>query len=64
MAAASGCVSILAAMLGNLPYPLEDMLAEARAYRLAVTMAHQNLAQLPPDLRAEAEKWQRPSGAT
>ncbi len=31
----------------NLPYPLEDMLAEARAYRLAVTMAHQNLAQLP-----------------
>ena len=32
----------------NLPYPLEDMLAEARAYRLAVTMAHQNLAQLPP----------------
>jgi hypothetical protein len=35
----------------NLPYPLEDILAEARAYRLAVTMAHQNLAQLPPDLR-------------
>ena len=31
----------------NLPYPLEDMLAEARAYRLSVTMAHQNLAQLP-----------------
>ena len=27
------------------------MLAEARAYRLSVTMAHQNLAQLPPDLR-------------
>jgi hypothetical protein len=35
----------------NLPYPLEDILAEARAYRLSVTMAHQNLAQLPPDLR-------------
>jgi Type IV secretion-system coupling protein DNA-binding domain len=35
----------------NLPYPLEDMLAEARAYRLAVVMAHQNLAQLPADLR-------------
>jgi hypothetical protein len=35
----------------NLPYPLEDMLAEARAYRLSVTIAHQNLAQLPPDLR-------------
>jgi Type IV secretion-system coupling protein DNA-binding domain len=35
----------------NLPYPIEDMLAEARAYRLSVTLAHQNLAQLPPDLR-------------
>jgi hypothetical protein len=35
----------------NLPYPMEDMLAEARAYRLSVTLAHQNLAQLPPDLR-------------
>jgi hypothetical protein len=35
----------------NLPYPLEDVLAEARAYRLAVTMAHQHLAQLPADLR-------------
>jgi len=27
------------------------MLAEARAYRLSVVMAHQNLAQLPADLR-------------
>jgi hypothetical protein len=27
------------------------MLAEARAYRLSVTLAHQNLAQLPADLR-------------
>ena len=35
----------------NLPYPLEDMLAKARAYRLSVVMAHQNLAQLPADLR-------------
>ena len=35
----------------NLPYPLEDMLAEARAYRLSITAAHQNLAQLPADLR-------------
>jgi hypothetical protein len=35
----------------NLPYPMEDMLAEARAYRLSLVMAHQNLAQLPPDLR-------------
>ena len=32
----------------TLPYPLEDLLAEARAYRLSITMAHQNLAQLPP----------------
>ena len=43
----------------NLPYPLEDMLAEARAYRLSVVMAHQNLAQLPPDLR-EGHLRQRP----
>jgi energy-coupling factor transporter ATP-binding protein EcfA2 len=35
----------------NLPYPMEDMLAEARGYRLALTLAHQNLAQLPGDLR-------------
>lgn len=35
----------------TLPYPLEDMLAEARGYRLALTLAHQNLAQLPRDLR-------------
>jgi hypothetical protein len=35
----------------NLPYPMEDMLAEARGYRLALTLAHQNLAQLPNDLR-------------
>ena len=36
----------------SLPYPLEDLLAEARAYRLSITMAHQNLAQLPADLAA------------
>jgi hypothetical protein len=35
----------------SLPYPLEDMLAEARAYRLSMVLAHQNLAQLPTDLR-------------
>ncbi|WP_194923126.1 type IV secretory system conjugative DNA transfer family protein [Catenulispora pinisilvae] len=34
----------------NLPYSLEDMLAEARAYRVSFTLAHQNLAQLPTDL--------------
>jgi hypothetical protein len=34
----------------NMPYPLEDMLAEARGYRLAITLAHQYLAQLTSDL--------------
>ena len=34
----------------NLPYSLEDMLAEARAYRVSFNLAHQNLAQLPKDL--------------
>ncbi len=34
----------------NLPYPLEDMLAEARGYRLAMTLAHQYLRQLPKEL--------------
>ncbi|WP_370368004.1 type IV secretory system conjugative DNA transfer family protein [Catenulispora sp. GP43] len=34
-----------------MPIPMEDMLAEARAYRLALVLAHQNLAQMPPDLR-------------
>jgi TraM recognition site of TraD and TraG len=35
----------------NLPHGLADLLAEARAYRLSVTLAHQNLTQLPRDLR-------------
>jgi hypothetical protein len=35
----------------NLPYPVEDIIAEARGYRLSLTFAHQNLAQLPKDLR-------------
>ncbi len=35
----------------NLPTPFEDVLAEARSYRLALCLAHQNLAQLPRDLR-------------
>jgi hypothetical protein len=34
----------------NLPYPLEDMLAEARGFRLAMTLAHQHLGQLSRDL--------------
>jgi hypothetical protein len=35
----------------NLPTPFEDVLAEARSYRLALCLAHQNLGQLPRDLR-------------
>ncbi|SDW39447.1 TraM recognition site of TraD and TraG [Saccharopolyspora shandongensis] len=35
----------------NLPYAMEDMLAEARGYRLAMTLAHQHLGQLPRDLK-------------
>ncbi|MGB6162366.1 MAG: type IV secretion system DNA-binding domain-containing protein, partial [Pseudonocardiaceae bacterium] len=35
----------------NLPYPLEDMLAEARGFRVAMTLAHQHLGQLPRELR-------------
>lgn len=34
----------------NLAYPLEDMLAEARGYRLSMTLAHQYLSQLPKEL--------------
>ncbi|MGW3960145.1 type IV secretory system conjugative DNA transfer family protein [Amycolatopsis sp. NPDC005003] len=35
----------------NLPYPLEDMLAEARGFRVAMTLAHQHLGQLPRELK-------------
>ena len=34
----------------NLPYPIEDMLAEARGFRVAMTLAHQHLGQLPREL--------------
>ncbi|MFI7123791.1 type IV secretory system conjugative DNA transfer family protein [Amycolatopsis sp. NPDC049868] len=34
----------------NLAYPMEDMLAEARGYRMSMTLAHQYLRQLPPEL--------------
>ncbi|GAB3901408.1 hypothetical protein GCM10029964_090150 [Kibdelosporangium lantanae] len=34
----------------NLPYPIEDMLAESRAFRLAMKLAHQHLGQLPREL--------------
>jgi len=35
----------------TLPHGLADLLAEARAYHLSVVLAHQDLAQLPTDLR-------------
>lgn len=35
----------------TLPHGLADLLAEARAYRLSVILAHQDLAQLPRELR-------------
>ncbi|WP_223297334.1 type IV secretory system conjugative DNA transfer family protein [Catenulispora acidiphila] len=35
----------------TMPIALEDMLAEARGYRLSLVVAHQNLAQMPTDLR-------------
>ncbi|WP_284747714.1 helicase HerA domain-containing protein [Amycolatopsis sp. RTGN1] len=35
----------------NLPYPIEDMLAEARGFRVAMTLAHQHLGQLPRELK-------------
>lgn len=34
----------------NLPYPLEDMLAEARGFRLGMVLAHQHLGQLSREL--------------
>jgi hypothetical protein len=35
----------------HLPIGVEDALAEARGYRLSLVLAHQHLAQLPPDMR-------------
>lgn len=35
----------------SLPTPLDEMLAEARGYRLALCLAHQHLAQLPKEMR-------------
>jgi hypothetical protein len=35
----------------NLPVNPEDMLAKARGFGLGMTLAHQHLAQLPPDMR-------------
>ena len=35
----------------NLPRSFEEMVAEARGYRLSLVLAHQHLAQLPRDLR-------------
>jgi hypothetical protein len=35
----------------HMPIGVEDALAEARGYRLSLVLAHQHLAQLPPDVR-------------
>ncbi|MDA2807183.1 type IV secretory system conjugative DNA transfer family protein [Nocardiopsis suaedae] len=35
----------------TLPYGIDEMLAEARAYRAGLVLAHQDLSQLPRDLR-------------
>ena len=35
----------------NMPLGVEEMLAEARGYRLSLTLAHQDLAQLPTVMR-------------
>ncbi|NRQ30653.1 ATP-binding protein [Nonomuraea sp. NN258] len=35
----------------NMPISVSDLLAEARAYRFSLTLAHQHLSQLPRDLR-------------
>lgn len=35
----------------NLPGSISDILAEARAYRVSLVLAHQHLSQLPKDLR-------------
>lgn len=35
----------------HLPIGVDDALAEARGYRLSLVLAHQHLAQLPPDIR-------------
>ncbi|GAA4491502.1 hypothetical protein GCM10023191_025610 [Actinoallomurus oryzae] len=35
----------------TLPHGIDDMLAEARSYRAALVLAHQNLTQLPQELR-------------
>jgi len=38
----------------HLPYRYEELLTEARGYRLSLVLAHQHLAQLPPELREAA----------
>ncbi|MEO3798328.1 DUF87 domain-containing protein [Nonomuraea sp. B10E15] len=35
----------------NMPIAVSDLLAEARAYRFSLALAHQHLSQLPKDLR-------------
>jgi hypothetical protein len=38
-------------VLPRLPMAFQDVLAQARAYRLGLTLAHQHATQLPPELR-------------
>ena len=44
----------------TLPGSVDDMLAEARGFRLGLVLAHQDLAQLPPETRRRAVS-QRPN---
>ena len=39
-------------MFLNMPVRIEDLLAQARGYHMGCVLAHQNLTQLPPELRA------------
>lgn len=46
----------------TLPRGLSDLLAEARARRFSVTLAHQDLAQFPRELREAISANARPDG--
>ncbi|MBH0778740.1 type IV secretory system conjugative DNA transfer family protein [Nocardia bovistercoris] len=39
----------------HLPIGIDQVLAEARGYRLSLVLAHQHLAQLPPDIRGAVD---------
>ena len=48
----------------NLPTPLEEMLAEARGYRLSLCLAHQHLGQLPKEMREALAPTRAPSSTS